>query len=127
MLSAEQVLTLTGIAAADRKTVHSWVENHKDSGVRGWKKVSKDVGADRVMTLTKPDGFVAKAKKPKQKAAPAPVAPAAASSTTTSSRPDSAGLISPPGLNYAMVGVFGVEGFICAGLHVQYCVVWRWQ
>ena len=59
LISSERVLTLKGTSTLDRKLAHSWVETHRDAAVRSWGHVAKLVGAERVMTITKSDEYVA--------------------------------------------------------------------
>ena len=81
--SAETVLTMAVPNGADRANVHTWVEHHKDEAVRGWGHVSKTVGPDKMMTVTKTGASLTKAAKaPAAKpAAPKKVAIAESSSS----------------------------------------------
>ena len=61
LTSSERVMTLKGTSTLDRKLAHTWVETHRDAAVRSWGHVAKLVGAERVMTITKSDEYVATA------------------------------------------------------------------
>ena len=93
--SAEPLqLQLRDTTAAERSAAHSWVEKHELASVRSWEHVSVTIDGERVLQVTKPDGWQPKTaaptpqrstKQPKARSATAPpaAAPTACRGSTT--------------------------------------------
>ena len=96
--SAEPLqLQLRDTTAAERSAAHSWVEKHDLASVRSWEHVSVTIDGERVLQVTKPDGWQpeapktaaptpqrsAKQQKARPSAAPPAAAPSACSGSTT--------------------------------------------
>jgi hypothetical protein len=89
------VLQLRDTTPAERSAAHSWVEKHEEASVRAWEHVSVTIDGERVLQVTKPDGWqpaVPKvaaptpqrpANRPRASAAPPTAAPSVCRGSTT--------------------------------------------
>jgi len=90
-------LRLRDTTPAERSAAHSWVEKHESASVRSWEHVSVTIDGERVLQVTKPEGWQPEARKappaaasrtPKRSAkqsapSPASAAPSICSGSTT--------------------------------------------